>query len=153
MGCRSGTSVAAAVSIHALVTAEQAYILGQDTLQRCRRVLGLDHPTTLWTAGNLIIPSGFVGDAKLAHALGQDMLQRCRGTGHAAALPRGFRSDHWCALWVAACVLGGAVGWGEGIAARALGQDTLQRCYSRPARRGQLLLINTCCPAGVDLPR
>jgi hypothetical protein len=43
---------------------EQAYQLGQDTLTRCRRVLGDDHPDTLRTAHNLVATQQKLGQHK-----------------------------------------------------------------------------------------
>jgi hypothetical protein len=60
------------------VEAEAARALGEDTLQRCRRVLGPDHPITLWAAAALTTALGLLGEAKLARDLGQDMLRRSR---------------------------------------------------------------------------
>ncbi|ADB73956.1 hypothetical protein Gobs_1209 [Geodermatophilus obscurus DSM 43160] len=57
---------------------EPARALGEDTLQRCRRVFGPDHTTTLWTATGLTLALVRLGQAELARALGQDTLQRCR---------------------------------------------------------------------------
>jgi len=37
-------------TLHLLDETEQARDLGEDTLQRCRRVLGPDHPFTLYLA-------------------------------------------------------------------------------------------------------
>ena len=58
--------------------AEPARALGEDTLQRCRRVLGPDHPITLWAAGALTGALHRLGEAEPARALGEDTLQRCR---------------------------------------------------------------------------
>ncbi|WP_448620315.1 tetratricopeptide repeat protein [Geodermatophilus sp. URMC 65] len=75
---------------------EAAWALGQDTLDRCRRVLGPDHPRTLWAAAALTSVLAHLGEAEPGRALGQDTLQRCRrvlGPDHlvtlaaAAALP------------------------------------------------------------------
>ena len=57
--------------------AEAARALGQDTLQRCHRVLGPDHPITLLAAATLTGALVGVGEAEAARALGQDALQRC----------------------------------------------------------------------------
>jgi hypothetical protein len=52
--------------------------LGQDTLQRCRRVLGPDHPATLLAAAALPLALVQLGDAEEARALAEDTLQRCQ---------------------------------------------------------------------------
>jgi len=63
--------------------------LGEDTLLRCRRVLGSDHLTTLVTAA-LLTQALVLGAAmEAARALGEDTLQRCRrilGTDHPITL-------------------------------------------------------------------
>jgi hypothetical protein len=67
--------------IHALVQlgeAQPARALGEDTLQRCRRVYGPDHSVTLTAAAALTSPLVQVGDAEPARALGEDTLERCR---------------------------------------------------------------------------
>ena len=57
--------------------AEPARALGQDTLQRSRRVLGPDHPITLLEASGLALVRDQLGEAEPARALAQDTLQRC----------------------------------------------------------------------------
>ena len=57
---------------------EPARALGEDTLQRCRRVLGPDHPTTLWPRPRSSLALSGLGEAEPARALGEDTLQRCR---------------------------------------------------------------------------
>jgi len=52
--------------------------LGQDTLQRCRRVLGPDHLITLWAATALTAALFGLGEVNAAHGLSEDTLQRCR---------------------------------------------------------------------------
>jgi len=52
--------------------AEQARALGQDTLERCRRVFGPDHLATLHSAAGLTVALGLLGEAEQARALGQD---------------------------------------------------------------------------------
>ncbi len=52
--------------------------LGQETLERCRRVLGFDHLITLWASAALPHASVHLGEAEPARALGEDTLQRCR---------------------------------------------------------------------------
>jgi hypothetical protein len=58
--------------------AAPARALGQDTLQRARRVLDPDHPITLWAATGLTLALVQLGEAEPARALGQDTLQRAR---------------------------------------------------------------------------
>jgi len=58
--------------------AEQGCTLGEDTLQRCRRVFGPDHGTTLLAAAGLTPALVRAGEAQPARALGQDTLRRCR---------------------------------------------------------------------------
>jgi hypothetical protein len=73
-------SAAAALTL-ALVglgEAEPARALGEDTLQRCRRVFGPDHLLTLGAAAFLTHALVRLGEAEPARALGQDTLQRCR---------------------------------------------------------------------------
>ena len=57
---------------------EPARALAQDTLQRCHRVLGPDHPTTLLAATALTGAQNQLGEAEPARALGQETLQRSR---------------------------------------------------------------------------
>jgi hypothetical protein len=67
--------------IYALVQvgeAEPARALGEDTLQRCRRVFGRDHSVTLTAAAALTGALVQMGDAEPARALGKDTLERCR---------------------------------------------------------------------------
>jgi hypothetical protein len=52
--------------------AEIGRALGEDTLQRCRRVLGPDHPLTVWTEGALTVALPPLGEAR---ALGEETLQ------------------------------------------------------------------------------
>ena len=58
--------------------AEPARALGEDTVERCRRVLGADHLITLLTAAALTAALSRLGEAEPARALGQDTLRRCR---------------------------------------------------------------------------
>ncbi len=118
--------------------------LGEDTLQRCRRVLGPDDTRTLWLATDLTLARVSVGEAEAARALGEDTLQRCR---------RVLGPDHARTLWAATGLILALVQLGEAKPARALGQDTLQRCrrvfgpsnpialyLTRAVGSGQLLL-------------
>jgi hypothetical protein len=58
---------------------EAARTLGEDTLQRCRRVVGLDHPMTVIAATPLALALPLVGEAESARTLGEDTLKRaCR---------------------------------------------------------------------------
>jgi len=57
---------------------EPARALGQDTLQRCRRVLGPDHPITLLAAGALTAALRRLGEVEPARGLGENTLRRCR---------------------------------------------------------------------------
>jgi hypothetical protein len=50
----------------------------KDTLALCRRVLGEDHPYTLWHANNLVLDLNGLGEHRAARALGEDTLARCR---------------------------------------------------------------------------
>ena len=60
----------------------EARDLDQDTLDRQRRILGEDHPSTLATANNLAINLRYLGDVQAARDLAQDILdRRRRGAG------------------------------------------------------------------------
>jgi Tetratricopeptide repeat len=58
--------------------AEQVRMPGQDTLERCRRVLGPDHPPTLQTAALLAYILACLDEAEQGRTLGQDALERSR---------------------------------------------------------------------------
>jgi hypothetical protein len=58
--------------------AESARALGEDTLQRSRRVLGPDHLLSLWAAVAVTLALDRLGEAESARALGEDTLRRCR---------------------------------------------------------------------------
>jgi Tetratricopeptide repeat len=60
--------------------AKRVRALGQDTLRRCRRVIGPDRSTTLLTATALTLALTQLGEAEPARALGEDTLQRGRRT-------------------------------------------------------------------------
>jgi hypothetical protein len=81
-GQHDAITLAAATSLtRALVrlgAVEPACALGEDTLRRCRRVLGPDHPATLWAAAVLTLALRWLGKAEPARTLGQDTLRRCR---------------------------------------------------------------------------
>src|SRR3954449_4134436 len=53
-------------------SAEPARLLGEDTLARCRRVLGPDHPTTLNAATGLTLALVQLGETEPARTLGED---------------------------------------------------------------------------------
>jgi hypothetical protein len=57
---------------------ERARQLGEDTLTRCRRVLGDDHPWTLISATHLTATLGESRHYERARHLGEDTLTRCR---------------------------------------------------------------------------
>jgi hypothetical protein len=71
--------------------AEPARALGEDTLRRCRCVLGLDHLVTLLAAASLTAAMIQLGEAEAARALGEDTLQRCH---------RVFGPDHPITLYL-----------------------------------------------------
>ena len=52
--------------------------LDEDTLARCRRVLGEDHPDTLASANNLAVDLRDLGEYQAARELDEDTLARCR---------------------------------------------------------------------------
>ena len=97
---------------------KQARDLGEDTLRRCRRVLGPDHPTTLWAAAVQTLALVGLGEAEQARTLGEDTMQRSR---------RALGPDHTTTLTAAAALTQALNQLGEAGLARALGQDTLQR--------------------------
>ncbi|MBV9729145.1 MAG: tetratricopeptide repeat protein, partial [Pseudonocardiales bacterium] len=57
---------------------KQARHLGQDTLTRARRVLGIDHPDTVRSAMVLAVTLRELGQYEQARQLGQDTLTRAR---------------------------------------------------------------------------
>ncbi len=91
-----------------LAEAEQARILGQDTLERCTRVFGLDHVVTLTSATGLTLALIDLGEAEQAATLGQDTLERCR---------RVFGPDHPMTLWLPQAASCGQLLLGGGAAA------------------------------------
>jgi hypothetical protein len=95
-----------------------ARALGEDTLQRSRRVLGPDHWFTLGAATGLALGLAQLGEAEPARALGEDTLRRGR---------RVFGPDHATTLLAAAALTSALVQLGEAVQARALGEDTLRR--------------------------
>ena len=56
----------------------EARELDEDTLARCRRVLGEDHPDTLRSASNLAIDLSYLGEYQAARELDEDTLARRR---------------------------------------------------------------------------
>ena len=56
----------------------EARDLRQDILDRSRRVLGEDHPSTLDSANQLVNDLRFVGEVQAARDLAQDTLDRSR---------------------------------------------------------------------------
>jgi Tetratricopeptide repeat len=79
-GC--DTSLGAATSLALTLVeqgeAEPARALGEDTLQRCRTVLGPDHLTSLLAATALTGALSRLGEAERARALGEDTARRWR---------------------------------------------------------------------------
>ena len=55
-----------------------AATLGQDTVERCRRVLGPDHHFSLLAAAALTAALTQLGEEAAADVLGQDTVERCR---------------------------------------------------------------------------
>ena len=50
--------------------------MGQDTLERCRRVFGPDHLATLYSAAGLTLALALLGEADQGRHLGQDTRER-----------------------------------------------------------------------------
>jgi hypothetical protein len=88
-------------------------------MERCRRVLGRDHATTLFAAAALTRALYKLGEAEPARTLGEDTLERCR---------RVLRSNHTTTLITAAVLTRALQKLGEAEPARTLGEDTLERC-------------------------
>jgi hypothetical protein len=99
---------------------EAARSLGEDTLQRCHRVLGPDHVITLLTAAALTAALAPLGEVEPARTLGEDTLQRCH---------RLLGPDQVITLVTAAALTSARAATGLAEAARALGGDTLQRSH------------------------
>jgi Tetratricopeptide repeat/NB-ARC domain len=98
---------------------DEARLLNEDVLARCRRVLGENHPGTLNAAINLAIQLHALGESRAARAIGEDALARCRrvlGENH----PDTLAAANNLAIYLRAV--------GETRAARALGEDILARC-------------------------
>jgi hypothetical protein len=92
--------------------------LGEDTFTRCRRVLGDDHPQTLFSAEQLTVSLWELGQYEQAHRLGQDTLTRWRrilGDNH----PDTLRSAYNLAVTLRES--------GQHEPAYRLGEDTLTR--------------------------
>ncbi len=96
-----------------------ARTVAEQLLDRCRSILGPDHPDTLTAASTLIRALVSLGEAQPARALGEDTLQRCH---------RVLGPDHLTTLTAAAALTRALVELVAEEPARALGQDTLQRC-------------------------
>jgi hypothetical protein len=80
-----GTATVLTLVLPRSADADQARILGQDTLERSRRVLGSDHSITLHAGTALAAALGWLGEAEQARRLGQDTLegyQRILGPDH-----------------------------------------------------------------------
>jgi hypothetical protein len=90
----------------------------KDTLARCRRVLGEDHPTTLWYANNHVLDLNGLGEFQAARGLGEDTLARCRQV---------LGEDPPNTLWTANCLATGLRRLSEYLAAQLLDEDTLAR--------------------------
>jgi hypothetical protein len=96
-----------------------ARTVAEQLLDRCRSILGPDHPDTLTAASTLIRALVSLGEAEPARALGEDTLQRCR---------RVLGPDHPTTLSAAGALTRALVELVAEEPARALGEDTLQRC-------------------------
>ncbi|MFF3686613.1 FxSxx-COOH system tetratricopeptide repeat protein, partial [Streptomyces sp. NPDC002187] len=96
----------------------QARALGEDMLERRRRVLGEDHPHTLAAASNLATWLAESGEVEAARAQAEDTLERQR---------RVHGEDHPDTLRTAALVAVRVAESGEVEAARAQAEDTLER--------------------------
>ena len=92
-----------------------ARALDQDTLDRRRRILGQDHPDTLYSAITLAANLGCHADAR---DLAQDTLERYR---------RVLGEDHLSTLYAANILAANLRELGEAQAARDLDRDTLDR--------------------------
>jgi hypothetical protein len=94
---------------------DEARALDQDTLDRRRRILGQDHPDTLYSAITLAANMDCHADAR---DLAQDTLERYR---------RVLGEDHLSTLYAANILAANLRELGKAQAARALDQDTLDR--------------------------
>jgi tetratricopeptide (TPR) repeat protein len=107
-----------ACNLWALGQCEQAHQLAEDTLIRCRRVLGADHPHTLISATALALIWA-LGRYEQARQLGEDTLTRAR---------RVLGDDHSCTLLLATILAATLREVGHYERAHQLGEDTLIRC-------------------------
>ncbi len=96
-----------------------ARAVAEQLLDRCRSLLGPDHPDTLTAASTLIRALVSLGKAAAARVLGEDTLQRCR---------RVLGPDHATTLLAATTLTVALIQLGQPMPARASAQDTLQRC-------------------------
>jgi DNA-binding SARP family transcriptional activator len=96
-----------------------ARAVAEQLLDRCRSILGPDHPDTLTAASTLIRARVSLGEAAPARTLGEDTLQRSR---------RVLGPDHPTTVTAAGALTVARLVLGEEEPARALGEDTLQRC-------------------------
>ncbi|MGR6967876.1 FxSxx-COOH system tetratricopeptide repeat protein [Geodermatophilus sp. URMC 61] len=96
-----------------------ARAVAEQLLDRCRSLLGPDHPDTLTAASTLIRALVSLGKAAAARVLGEDTLQRCR---------RVLGPDHATTLLAATTLTVALIQLGQPKPARAPAQDTLQRC-------------------------
>ncbi len=92
--------------------------LEEDTLARRRRVLGPDHPDTLWSASSLATSLRALGETGAARDLDADTFSRSR---------RVLGEDHPSTLWSAFNLAKDLRALGQAQAARDLDQDTLAR--------------------------
>jgi hypothetical protein len=107
-----------AIDLRMLGEYEHARALDEDTLARCRRVLGDDHSSTLAAANNLANDLRALGQHQQARALAEDTLRRKR---------RALGEDHPNTLTSAINLAYDLRALGEYQQARALDQDTLVR--------------------------
>jgi hypothetical protein len=96
-----------------------ARAVAEQLLDRCRSILGPDHPDTLTAASTLIRALVSLGEAEQARALGEDTLRRCRQV---------LGPDHPTTLTAAGALTRALDQLSEAEPARALGEDTLRRC-------------------------
>jgi tetratricopeptide (TPR) repeat protein len=99
---------------------DEARLLSEDALARCRRVLGGNHPETFGAASNLAVLLRALGEAQAARALNEDALARSR---------RVLGEDHPDTLATANNLAADLRALGETQAARALDEDILDRCH------------------------
>jgi tetratricopeptide (TPR) repeat protein len=97
---------------------EDARDIGQDVLERTRRVMGVDHPAALSSATNLAQILTELGEYTAACEIGQDTVERFR---------RVVGPDHLYTLGASDNLVSGLYKLGDYKAARELGEDTYQR--------------------------